>query len=241
MLDPRLGEAFAELALVKARYDYDLPGAQEDFKKALELSPGYIFTYISYSGLYLIPMGKYEEAIDITKKGLALDPLWVPMNTLMAHRYEQIGDKERATQQYQHAIEMDPTFRLAHGQFADFLANNGKFEQAIDQKELAGMKPAEAAEFRKAFQSGGPKGYWQKILEATLKEFHESGTHYYSAMNIASAYAHVGDNEKALNFLEKAYEDRDAGLLLVKTFPEFKNLQGNRRFVDLLKGMGLPE
>ncbi|HKD14295.1 MAG TPA: hypothetical protein VKE71_07065 [Candidatus Angelobacter sp.] len=65
--------------------------------------------------------------------------------------------------------------------------------------------------------------------------------HYFPALIIASAYASAGDNERALDWLEKSYAQRDGNLTLMNSYPEFKNLHGNPRFADLLKRMGLPE
>jgi tetratricopeptide (TPR) repeat protein len=182
VLDPRLGEAHAALGLVESHYDYDFPAAQRDFLKAIELNPNYPNAHMFYAGAYLTPMGRYQEAIAEMKKALDLDPLSLPLNSLMGNTYLWAGDYEKSAQQYQHAIELDPTFPMAHFFNANLLAETGKYEQAIEetqQGELrAGVSPqaasAVAAEFQRAFRTGGAKGYWQKNLEATLKQLQEA-------------------------------------------------------------------
>jgi len=74
----------------------------------------------------------------------------------------------------------------------------------------------------------------------TLKAYQKAGGQYFPAWNLAGAYANVGDNEKALEWLEKSYVERNGSLTLVKYYPAFKGLYADPRFVDVLKRIGLP-
>jgi tetratricopeptide (TPR) repeat protein len=111
------------------------------------------------------------------KKALQLDPLSSALNNYMGMTYLLAGDYQNSVQQLQHTIDLDPAFPLAHFFFASCLTEIGKYEQAIDQMQkaelLEGAGPeqaaAVAAEFLKAFRTGGPNGYWQKNLELTLR------------------------------------------------------------------------
>jgi len=246
VLDPRLGEAHAILGQVKSHYDFDLPGAQREFLKAIELNPNYANAHLYYAGGYLTPMGRHAEAIAEMKKALELDPLSSALNNYMGMTYLLAGDYQKSVQQLQRTIELDPTFPLAHFFFASCLTEIGKYEQAIEEMQkgalLSGARPEEAsawaAEFLKAFRTGGPNGYWQKNLEVTLKEHEQGGT---GTLDLASAYARVGDKEKALEWLQKAYEERDGNITLVKSYPDYKSLRGDPRFSALLKRIGLPD
>jgi tetratricopeptide (TPR) repeat protein len=248
VLDPRLGEAHAALGLVKSHYDYDLPGAQREFMEAITLNPNYADSHLYYAGAYLTPMGRHQEAIAEMKKALELDPLSLPLNNIMANTYLWAGEYEKAAYQFQHTIDLDPTFPLVHFFFANALVIMGKYEQAIMETEkgelLAGASPegasAEAAEFQAAFRRGGAKGYRQKYLEATLKEYQQSSGRYFPALELALAYAGAGDNEKALDWLEKSYAEREGNLTLVKSYPECKTLRDDPRFRELLRRIGLP-
>jgi eukaryotic-like serine/threonine-protein kinase len=249
LLDPLLGEAHAALGHVKSHYDYDFPGAQREFLEAIKLNPNYANAHLFYAGAYLTPMSRHQEAIAEMKKALALDPLSLPLSNYMGNTYLFAGEYEKAFQQFQHTIDLDPTFPLAHFFFADLLVEIGKYEQGIKEYQtgalLAGASPeeasAQAAEFRAAFQTGGPKGYWQKILDVRLKEYQQAGPRYVPAWGVAVAYARVDDNEKALEWLQKSYAERDPSLTLVKSYPEFRSLRGDPRFADLLRRIGLPE
>ncbi len=249
VLDPRLGEAYAALGMVKSHYDYDFPGAQRDFLKAIELNPSYSNAHLFYAGGYLIPQGRHPEAIAEMNKALNLDPLSLPLNCLMGNTYLWAGNYDKSAQQFQQTIELDPTFPMAHFFYADLLAMTEKYEQAIEEMQkgelLTGASPeevaAEAAIFRTVFQTGGAKGYWQKRLAMMLKQSEEAGGQYFPAMAVARAYARVGDNDKTLEWLEKSYADRDGNLTLVKSYPEFNSIRENPRFRDLVRRMGLPD
>jgi TolB-like protein/Tfp pilus assembly protein PilF len=249
LLDPQLAEAHSALGQVKSHYDFDFPGAQTEFLKAIELNPNYANAHLLYAGGYLTPMGRHAEAIAEMKKALELDPLSLPLNNYMGNTYLYAGDYEKSLQQFQHTIDLDPTFPLAHFFFASLLVEMGRYEEAIKETQrgelLLGASPEEAGaaatEFRKALQDGGPKGYWQKDLEMTLDAHKQAGAEYSAAIDLAGAYTRAGDKENAFKWLEKSYEEREGGsLTLVRWDPAFKSLRGDPKFADLLRRMGLP-
>jgi TolB-like protein/DNA-binding winged helix-turn-helix (wHTH) protein/Flp pilus assembly protein TadD len=248
-LDPSLAEAHAALGMEKSHYEFDFPGAQREFLKAIELNPNSAYAHFFYSNCYLMPMGRTADAIAENQKALALDPLSMPINNFMGMSYSLAEDYEKSYQQYQRTIAMDPTFPLAHEYFSGLLIAMGRYEQAIQEKEeselLGGMSPKEAAAeanaSREAFRAGGPKGYWQQILGMILAR-RERGQESVAASTMVALYALVGDKDKAFTWLDKAYEAREgASITLLKCDPYFKNLRGDSRFSAMLRRMGLPE
>ena len=249
ILDPRLEEAHAALGMVMSHYDFDFPGAQREFLKAIELNPNYINAHLYYAGAYLTPMGRHDEAIAEMKKALQLDPLSLPLNNIMGNTYLWAGDYEKAAEQFQRTIALDPSFPLAHFFFASLLDEMGQFDEAIRETQRAEVltgesaeeAAAEANEFHKALQSQGPQGYWKKGLETTLREQKQAGTLYFPAIAVAGAYARAGDKENAFKWLAKSYEDREGqSITLLRWLPAFKTLHDDPRFADLLDRMGLP-
>ena len=248
-LDPSLAEAHAALGMEKSHYEFDFPGAQREFLKAIELNPNSAYAHFFYSNCYLMPMGRTAEAIAENERALALDPLSMPINNFMGMSYAMAEDYEKSYQQYQRTIAMDPTFPLAHEYFSGLLITMGRYEQAIQEKEqselLGGMSPKEAAAeanaSREAFRAGGPKGYWQQILGMILAR-QERGQESVAASTMVALYALVGDKDKAFTWLDKAYDAREgASITLLKCDPYFKNLRGDSRFSAMLRRMGLPE
>jgi TolB-like protein/DNA-binding winged helix-turn-helix (wHTH) protein/Tfp pilus assembly protein PilF len=249
VLDPQLAEAHAALGLVKSHYDFDFPGAQREFLKAIELNPNYSNAHLFYAGAYLTPMGRHKDAIAEMQKALEVDPLSLPLNNMLGQTYLWAEDYEKALQQFQHTIRLDPRFPLVHFFYAGLLAEMGRYEEAIKENQtgelLLGASPEEAgalaAEFQKAFHSGGARGYWQKHLDITLKEHMQAGARYSEAIAVAGAYARVGDKENAFKWLDKSFQDREGqDITLVGWLPDFKSLHADPRFADLLTRMGLP-
>ena len=249
-LDPSLAEAHAALGMVKAHYEFDLVGAQREFLKAIELNPNSAYAHLFYSNCYLSPMGRMSEAIAENQRALELDPLSLPINNFMGMTYMFAENYDKAYQQFQHTIAMDPTFPLAHQYFSWLLVTMGRYEESIKENQkselLGGTSPedaaAEAAMMLQAFKTGGEKGFYQKNLERTLRTLKQPGGESADPTDVASAYALVGDKDSALKWLDKAYEERDGqDIMLLKCVPPFKSLHGDPRFADLLRRLGLPQ
>jgi eukaryotic-like serine/threonine-protein kinase len=249
VLDPQLGEAHSALGQVKSHYEYDLPGAQIEFTKGIKFNPNYANGRLFYAGGYLTPMGRHSEAIAEMKKALELDPLSLPLNNLMGNTFMWARDYNKAVQQFRSTVELDPTFPLTHYFFSGCLQAMGNSEQAIAEQQkgelLSGASldeaSAEAKEFRSALQAGGAKSYWQKNLELTLKGYAQAGTRYFPALSLAAAFARVGNKDKALEWLEKSYVEKDGNITLIKSTPDFDNLRDDPRFLNLVRRLGLPQ
>jgi len=249
-LDPSLAEAHAALGMEKSHYEFDFPGAQKEFLRALELNPNSAYAHLFYSNCYLAPMGRMTEAIAENKKALELDPLSLPINNFMAMTYMFAGDYEKSSQQFQHTIAMDPTFPLAHEYFSFLLKMMGRSEEGIKEYEkaevLGGASPedaaAEAAMMQQALKSGGENGLWQKTLEVVLARQRQPHGELPSPGTVAMVYALAGEKDNAFKWLDKAYDKREgAEITLLKCDPSFKNLHADPRFGSLLRRMGLPE
>jgi tetratricopeptide (TPR) repeat protein len=195
-------------------------------------------------------MGRTSEAIAENQRALELDPLSLPINNFMGMTYMFAENYEKAYQQFQHTIAMDPTFPLAHLYFSWLLVTMGRYEESIEENQkselLSGSSPedaaAEAAMMLQAFKTGGERGFYQKNLERTLQMLKQSGGQSAGSAGIASAYALAGDKDSAFKWLNKAYTERDGqDIMLLKCVPPFKNLHGDPRFTDLLRRLGLPE
>jgi len=248
-LDPQLADAHAALGLVLSHYDFDFPGAQREFLRAIELNPNYSTAHLFYSGAYLTPMGRHQEAIAEMKKALELDPLSLSLNNIMGKTYHWAGDYERSEAQFKHTIELDPTFPLAHFFYASLLEDTERFEDAIRERQRGALllgasiqeAEAEAEGFLRAYQSRGTRGYWERRLEGTLQDEKVAGTQYYEALAVAGAYARAGDKERAFQWIEKSYQNREGqAITLLRWLPDFKSLHTDPRFADLLARMGLP-
>jgi TolB-like protein/DNA-binding winged helix-turn-helix (wHTH) protein/Tfp pilus assembly protein PilF len=248
-LDPSLAEAHAALGMEKSHYEFDLPGAEREFLKALEVNPNSPYAHLFYSNCFLMPMGRTAQAIAENKRAVEIDPLSLPINNFMGMTYMLAGDNGNAYRQFQHTIAMDPSFPLAHDYFSWLLTTMGRYEDAIKEHEksevLSGSTPEEAATeatvMERAFKSGGEKGFWQKHLELELEARNQPGAEA-SPFVLAAAYAMAGQTDKAFEWLEKGYEEHEGqDLTLLKFDPAFKSLRSDPRFPAMLRKIGLPQ
>jgi TolB-like protein/DNA-binding winged helix-turn-helix (wHTH) protein/Tfp pilus assembly protein PilF len=248
-LDPLLAEAHAALGMEKSHYEFDFPGAEREFLKALEVNPNSPYAHLFYSNCFLMPMGRKAQAIAENKRAMEIDPLSLPINNFMGMTYMFAGDNENAYRQFRHTIAMDPSFLLAHAYFSRLLFTMGRYEEGIKEHEktdvLSGSSPEEAAAeatvMERAFKNGGEKGFWQKNLELELEYDKQPGAHP-SPSYLASAYAEAGQTDQAFGWLEKAYEEREGeNLTLMNYEPDYKNLRSDPRFSAMLRKIGLPE
>ena len=249
LLDPSLAEAHAALGMEKSHYEFDFPGAEREFLKAIDLNLNSPNAHFFYSNCFLMPMGRKAQAIAENQRAMAIDPLSLPINNFMGMTYMLAGDETSAYRQFQHTIALDPSFALAHEYFSGFLTTTGRYEEAIKEQEksevLTGSSPEEAAAeamvMESAYKNGGEKGFWQKHLEREL-EFSKQPGQYASPSYLAGAYAMAGQTDKAFELLEKGYEAREGQVLtLLKFDPVYKNLRGDPRFSAMLRKIGLPE
>src|SRR3984885_4211253 len=248
-LDQSLAEAHAALGMEKSHYEFDFPGAEREFLKALEVNPNSPYAHLFYSNCFLMPMGRKAQAIAEIKRAMEIDPLSLPINNFMGMTYMFAGDNENAYRQFRHTIALDPSFPLAHEYFSRLLLTMGRYEESIKEYEksavLSGSSPeaaaADATVMERAFKNGGEKGFWQKLLELELEYSKQPGAHA-SPSYLASAYARAGQTDKAFGWLEKAYEEREGeNLTLMNYEPDYKNLHSDPRFSAMLRKIGLPE
>jgi TolB-like protein/predicted Zn-dependent protease len=250
LLDPSLAEAHAALGMEKSHYEFDFPGAEREFLKAIEVDPNSPYAHLFYSNCFLMPMGRKAEAIAENRKAVEIDPLSLPINNFMGMTYMFAGDDVSAYRQFQHTIALDPSFPLAHEYFSWFLTTTGRYEEAIKEhakgEVLSGVSPEQAATqaavMERAFKQGGEKGFWQKHLELDLQAAKQEGGDYASPSALAGDYALAGQTDKAFALLDQGYEQREGQYLtLLKTDAEYKNLRGDPRFSALLRKIGLPQ
>jgi eukaryotic-like serine/threonine-protein kinase len=237
-LDEGLAEAHVSLATVKTFYDWDWPSSEREFKRALELNPNYATAHHWYSH-YLVNVGRLDEAVAEIKRARELDPFGITVNIWLAttlyysHRYDQ------AIEQSRKILELYPEWSEVHGSIGDCYAQKGMLAEAVAewQKELTASGQNQlATTLEQAYAVGGYTGYLRKQLDQ-LKA--SSQTKPVSPLEFAYTYASLGEKDHAMEWLEKAYEERDPWLY-VKAEPKLDSLRSDPRFKDLLRRLGLP-
>jgi TolB-like protein/Tfp pilus assembly protein PilF len=237
-LDSALGEAHNSLAFVLDGFDWDLDSGGKEFRRAIELNPGYATAHHWYAW-HLSLLGRYDEAIAEMRKAENLDPLSLIINAdlaellVLAHSYDESIRQSRKT------IEMDPNFALAHNQLAQAYLQKHMYDEAVAElqkaAQLSGDSPTCIANLARAYVGSGKRSEAVKLL-GDLKKRSNPG--YSNASEIAMIYTSLGDTDQAMNWLEKGYEERfNPGVLLR---PGFDPLRSDSRFQNLEHRIGLP-
>jgi TolB-like protein/DNA-binding winged helix-turn-helix (wHTH) protein/Flp pilus assembly protein TadD len=237
-LDSSLGEAHNSLAFCLDGFDWDLDSAGKEFRRAIELNPGYATAHHWYAW-HLSLLGRYDEAIAEMRKAENLDPLSLIINAdlaellVLAHSYDESISQSRKT------IEMDPNFALAHNQLGQAYLQKQMHDEAIAELQKAAQLSADSptciANLARAYAASGKRSEAAKLLSDLKKH---SNPNYSHASEIAVIYVALGDKDQAMTWLEKGYEERfNPGVLLR---PGFDSLRSDPRFQDLVRRISLP-
>jgi TolB-like protein/DNA-binding winged helix-turn-helix (wHTH) protein/Flp pilus assembly protein TadD len=237
-LDSALGEAHNSLAFVLDGFDWDLDSGGKEFRRAIELSPGYATAHHWYAW-HLSLLGRYDEAIAEMRKAESLDPLSLIINADLAELLVLAHSYDESIQQSRKTIEMDPNFALAHNQLGQAYLQKHMYDEAVAELkkavQLSGGSPTFIANLGRAYVASGNRSEAVRLL-IDLKKRSDPG--YSNASEIAMIYASLGDADQAMNWLDKGYEERfNPGVLLR---PGFDPLRSDPHFQDLVHRIGLP-
>jgi TolB-like protein/DNA-binding winged helix-turn-helix (wHTH) protein/Flp pilus assembly protein TadD len=237
-LDNTLSEAHTSLAFCLEGFDWDPETAESEFRRAIELSPGYATAHHWYAW-HLALLGRKSDAVTEMRKAQNLDPLSLIINADLAELFLIEGSPSEAIDQSRKTIEMDSSFALAHNQLGQAYLEKHMFPEAISELQkavqLSGGSPTCMANLARALAESGKRTEATALLNE-LKSRSSRGYPY--AAELASVYTALGDKTDAMASLEKGYEERfNPGLLLR---PAFDPLRSDPAFKDFERRIGLP-
>jgi serine/threonine-protein kinase len=239
-LDDNLAEANAALAFVSAYSDWDWAGADQSFRKAIELNPNCATSHQWY-GRLLSSIGRHAQAIDEVRTALKLDPSSLIINANLAGALLYAGHTDEALRQALATVQLDPHFPVGHIWLGNVYAAMGKHQEAI----LAFEKAAEHYSPPKlvaslAWLEGicGNKTKAKKMLDDLKRS---AGNQYLSPAALAGIYIGLGDKDEAFRQLQSAANDRDPWLVDIRVDPMYAPLRGDPRYAELLKRMHFPD
>ena len=238
-LDNALGEAHNSLAFCLDGFDWDFDSAGKEFRRAIELNPGYATAHHWYAW-HLSLLGRYDEAIVEMRKAKNSDPLSLIISSDLAELLVLAHSDDESIAESQKTIEMDPNFAFAHNQLGQAYLQKQMNVEAIAEIEkavqLSSGSPTCIANLARAYVASGRKSEAIKLLNDLKQGSNRTDSH---ASEIAVVYAALGDKDQAMNWLEKGYEERfNPGVLLR---PGFDPLRSDVRFKDLLRRVGFPK
>ena len=233
-LDPNSAIAHAVLGNVYTEFEWDWLSAARELKTAVSLAPNYP-PVLGFAAMERLAVGQWSEALRFLDAAVTADPLDPAVYEYRAWTYLRMGRLAEAESAANRALEIDPTMTWGHYYLGNVLLMRGRPEEALQEMQrethfgaqeqglavvyhaLGKTKEADAAQARLAIESAAlwPKG-------------------------IAETYAFRGQNDRAFDWLDKAYATKDADLWSIKGDPLLQNLEGDPRYSAFLRKMSLP-
>jgi len=243
-LDGSLAHPHAVLGCNKMEYDWDFVGGELQFKKAFELDPNDVAAHRWYALDINWIGGREKEAISEANRAFELDPL-SPINAVTVGTIYNTGRRyDDALAVCKRVANENPTFGGAHLCLAHAYWGKGMYAKVINEftaySQLAGDRNSSdfASAMGQGYHSAGWAGALGRALETRLAQ---RKTGYSSPYEIATLYANLGDKERAFKWLDTAYQERDLGLLSLKTDFLLDPLRPDPRLTELVRRVGLPE
>jgi TolB-like protein/DNA-binding winged helix-turn-helix (wHTH) protein/Tfp pilus assembly protein PilF len=238
-LDEHLPEAHSALAVIAQNYDWDWATAEKEYRRAIQLNPNYATAHHWYAECLAL-QGRFKEAFPEIESARKLDPL----SLIVAADYGAIlyfsRQYDRAVEQFHSVLEMEPNFPRAHmlvwayvqkGQFADALAD---IEAARNGNNPAWSWAMVAYVAGRSGDRARAKLAFEQLQRMEVR-------HPLDSLSLAIAYIGMGDNDKALASLEKAYVEHSSSLSALKVDPTYDPLRADPRFQQLLHRLRLAQ
>jgi TolB-like protein len=236
--DESSAEAHSSMAAALFFGDWNSIEAERHLKRAMELNPSYSTARLVYS-VILACAGRFDEAVEQDRHAIEMDPFsviinWNASGTLfLARRYDE------ALAAANHALEVEPGSSFVRGSMLRIYEQKGDYAAALDLleeflPEEDGGK-AQVARMRQAYAARGPKGYWQTALDFRVSP--DAVPNTASPVHYAFLYTHLGDHARAIQLLERAYEEHVGDMLFIRVEPTFDPLRGDPRFQELVRRM----
>jgi TolB-like protein/DNA-binding winged helix-turn-helix (wHTH) protein/Tfp pilus assembly protein PilF len=233
-LDPNLADGYLAMAMVQINYDWDWEGADVSLRKAGMLEPGSSEVLRDRAILARV-LGRVDEAIELYKQAIALDPLKANFHLALGYELYIGGRYEEARDALQRAQDLNPQLSSLHLIRGLILLAEGHLQEARAEMEN------ETGEWEKL--TGEPLAYYTlgrlEESDGALKKLIATYQND-CAFQIGEVYAYRGETDKAFEWLDRAYRQRDPGTPELKTDPLMKGLRQDRRYIELLKKMRLP-
>ncbi|MGZ8831613.1 MAG: winged helix-turn-helix domain-containing protein [Thermoanaerobaculia bacterium] len=238
-IDGTSAEGHRALANVKFSYDWDWPGAEREFKRAIELSTNDPIPNQQYAA-YLMAMGRHQEAASEIGRAQHLAPLSLPINVQAARILFFAGEYQAAIEQCRKTIDLDPDFAGAYLFLGRIDTQKGLYREALAAFAHARISFPNAAEIRSligyTYAVSGRAAEARKVLE----DLHGlSKQRYVSPYHFATIHVALGERDEAFQWLDKAYDERETRLTVLRFAPEYAALRSDPRFTKLLQRMNL--
>ena len=232
-LDDRLAEAHAALAVIRF-YNLERGDIDTEFLKAIALNPGYA-QGLHWYALYLAAQGRKEDSITEIKLAHQIDPRSQIINANIGWCYYLAGDYDKAIEAEKETLRLDPGFGVAYGYLSQSYSEKAQFAESIDAgRNYVSLAPGDVsrrAELAAVYGRAGKRAEAGEILASFAKIKTDQ---YISAYDWAMAYSGLGNKQQTMDWLEKAYDERNGRLANLAVHPQFAFLRKDPAFQELI-------
>jgi TolB-like protein/DNA-binding SARP family transcriptional activator len=245
-LDPQLGEAHVALGILRLFFDWDWSGAREALLRAIQLNPNDAHAW-HHLGNYYAATGSMQDAVAARERSVQLDPLNARTRTVLSRDYAVAGDYQRALDESLRAAQLDPLHPLQLGlgpsppsSPADVYMRLGRTADGIEHylrtATLRGATRTELDAMREAYATSGVTAFWKEWLAMDLRQSGASP----DPLRMASTYLLAGDTARAIDWLERAFAERNPGLIYLRRDPFLAPLRSHPSFLRIAAEIHLP-
>jgi len=233
-LNPNLAAAHSQMGRIKRQVDFDFAGADASIQRALALEPGSLEMVIQASVSAAI-LGRFDEALPLARRAVDLDPLNGEGWEILGEWEFFDGELDKAAADCRKAVELKPERWICHIYASQIYILGGRPQDALREIELVPSDVLRAFLYPIAYHALGREKESDAALSEYIDKFHAG-----SAYQIAQIYAFRNQPNEAFEWLDRAYAQRDGGLITTKIDPLLKSLHGDPRFAAFLKRLNLP-
>jgi TolB-like protein/DNA-binding winged helix-turn-helix (wHTH) protein/Flp pilus assembly protein TadD len=235
-LDDAYSQAYVARGMVKLQFHCDSYGAEQDLTRAMELDPGNM-SAVNYHSYYLLGIGRADDAVAEKRRVVARDPISVGTNAELGLYFLEIGRNDEAIEQLKKTLELDPNFAPAHMRLGLAYSSKGQFDKAVAEIKTGIALEKTPSRLETLGHVYVRSGRLQELPELIRELEDMSNKRYVSPSLIAGLYAQLGENDRALRWLEKARQSDDPHI----DSPAFDSLRSSARFKALEARLKPPE
>jgi TolB-like protein/DNA-binding winged helix-turn-helix (wHTH) protein len=233
-LNPNLATAHVQMGRIKQQVDFDWAGADASYRRAVALDPGnpeVVRTEASSATM----LGRFDEALQLKHRAVDLDPLNADSWELLAETEFFMGQLDQAAADFKKALNLNPDVVAAHVMLSQIYVLQGRPQDALPEIELVRYDSERGWLYAVAYHALGREKESDAALSEFITKYHGGG-----AYQIAEVYAFRNQADKAFEWLDRAYAQRDSGLIATKVDPALKTLHSDPRFTAFLQKLNLP-
>jgi tetratricopeptide (TPR) repeat protein len=232
-LNPNLAEAHTQMGRIKRQLDFDWAGGDASYQRAVELEPGNPEA-VSAAASSAATLGRFDEALRLNRRAVDLDPLSAGSWEILAETEFFMGQLNQAVADCKKALELNPDVYPGPIQLIKIYVIQGRAQDALPEIERVRDESQRAFLYAIAYYALGRKQESDVALSELITKYQQN------TYRIAEVYAFRNQSDEAFDWLDRAYVQRNAGLILTKVDPLLKSLRRDPRYAALLKKLNFP-